>query len=210
MNFIHKNYLAFCVNHPNMPLDIVLSGGGPQSPPFLLPEAGIGMASNKTIDDALQTLVAKVILTLGYELVLMQMIIMGRESTLQIMAERLDGKPMLVDDCALISRSLSEKLEDDVTLVGDYTLEVSSPGIDRPLVRLKDYERWAGHLAKIELDTPLDGRRRFQGNITEVGKTGDIAFRTETGEVRVPMERIAKAKLVLTDALLSAAAGTKH
>jgi ribosome maturation factor RimP len=128
------------------------------------------------------------------------------------MAERADAKPMTVEDCVQISRTASDKLDADDTMADRYTLEVSSPGIDRPLVRLKDFERFAGHVARIELASPIDAlgtsQRRFQGSIVRVtGKdsAAAIEFRTEKGDISVPVAAIAKAKLIMTDALANKA-----
>ncbi len=130
-----------------------------------------------------------------------------RLPTLQVMAERRDEAPMTVDDCADISRSVSALLDVADPIAGAYTLEVSSPGIDRPLVRPEDYDRFAGFEARIELGEPLDGRKRFRGRL--LGREGDdIRLIAETGEVRLKLAGIARAKLVLTDDLLALAART--
>src|SRR6516165_6406859 len=99
---------------------------------------------------------------MGYRLVRVLMT-GGRRATLQVMAERFDDVPITHDDCALISQSVSALLDAADPIAGAYTLEVSSPGIDRPLVRAEDYDRFSGFNAKIELIMPLDGRRRFRG-----------------------------------------------
>ena len=133
--------------------------------------------------------------------------------TLQLMAERSDGQAMTVDDCVRISNAASERLDADDTMADRYTLEVSSPGIDRPLVRLKDYQRFTGHTAQIELEAPRDGQKRFKGNIVRISgneEDAEIELHTDKGDVRIPMQSIARAKLVLTDALLNAKTGTKH
>ncbi|MGZ5938488.1 MAG: ribosome maturation factor RimP [Rhizomicrobium sp.] len=125
----------------------------------------------------------------------------GYVKTLQIMAERPDGT-MNVEDCAILSRALSEFLDAENPIEGDYELEVSSPGIDRPLTRLMDFSRWAGHEAKIELHTPIDGRRRFRGKL--LGLEGnDVVIQTQDSRALVPFKQIAEAKLVLTDALIA-------
>jgi ribosome maturation factor RimP len=133
------------------------------------------------------------------------------------MAERIDGKPMTGSDCTQISHVLTGKLDEADGFADHYTLEVSSPGIDRPLVRLKDFERFTGHIARIELEAPLDNgqskTKRFQGSIVRVTGTvpdAEIEFRTEAGDVRVSLQSIARARLVLTDALLNATGGSKH
>ena len=126
--------------------------------------------------------------------------------TLQVMAERRDEAAMTVDDCAEISRSISALLDVADPIAGAYTLEVSSPGIDRPLVRPEDYDRFAGFEARIELAAPLDGRKRFQGRL--LGCAEDhvrLVGPGEGGEVRLPLAAIARAKLVLTDELLALA-----
>jgi ribosome maturation factor RimP len=136
--------------------------------------------------------------------------------TLQIMAERPDGT-MTVDDCAALSRAVSPVLDVEDPIQGSYNLEVSSPGIDRPLVRLEDFERWAGHLARIELKAPLapdqgfGSRRRFRGTIeAPEGDTIKLVLPPdgkpeEPTEVRLDFDNISDAKLVLTDELLALA-----
>jgi len=128
-----------------------------------------------------------------------------RGTTLQIMAERRDDVGMTVDDCALISRSVSALLDVADPIAEPYTLEVSSPGIDRPLVRPEDYDRYAGFEARIDLNHPHDGRKRFRGRL--LGRADDhIRLATDAGEARLPLADVARAKLVLTDDLLAAAA----
>lgn len=133
----------------------------------------------------------------------------ARHATLQIMAERLDDTPMTVDDCTEISRSVSALLDVADPIEGAYMLEVSSPGLDRPLTRPEDYDRFAGFEARIELAQPLDGRKRFRGRL--LGRSGDqVCLRAEAGEVALPLGDIAKAKLVITDDLLKAHATPLH
>ena len=142
---------------------------------------------------------------MGYQLV--RVMVMGaRRATLQVMAERRDGEPMTVDDCADISRAISALLDVADPIADTYTLEVSSPGLDRPLVRAEDYDRFAGFEAKIELAEALDGRRRFQGRL--LGRSDDrVRIATGTGEVLLPLVGITKAKLVITDDLLASPHG---
>lgn len=140
---------------------------------------------------------------MGYELVRVQ-ISGGLRSVLQIMAERADGAAMTVEDCADISRSVSALLDVEDPIRDAYTLEVSSPGIDRPLTRLKDFERFAGFEAK--LDTRLasaDGRKRFRGTLKGV-EDGLVCIDTEQGAARLEFDNILRAKLVLTDELIRA------
>ena len=127
----------------------------------------------------------------------------GRRATLQVMAERIDDRPMSVEDCSEISHTVSALLDVADPIASAYVLEVSSPGIDRPLVRREDYERFAGFEAKLELSRPLEGRRRFRGKL--LGLDGD-SVRLDLGPdiVALPLAGIARAKLVLTDALLAA------
>ena len=130
----------------------------------------------------------------------------GRKPTLQIMAERPDGT-MGVGDCATLSRELSVLLDVEDPLPGEYLLEVSSPGIDRPLTREKDFDRWAGFEAKVELDESREGRRRYRGILmgVEDGMIKIDTGETEAGVVSFAFADVSKAKLLLTDALLKAA-----
>jgi len=140
---------------------------------------------------------------LGYRLVRVKLSAMNG-TTLQIMAERPDGA-MNVDDCEAVSRDLSPLLDVEDPIDREYHLEVSSPGIDRPLVRRSDFETWGGHLAKIELEQMLDGRKRFRGKLAGVeGDSVRIALeKADDGTfAMVPLAAIAEAKLVLTDDLL--------
>ena len=140
---------------------------------------------------------------MGYRLVRIAFI-GARAATLQVMAERVDAAAMTVEDCAEISRSVSALLDVADPIAGAYTLEVSSPGIDRPLVRPEDYERFAGFDARIELAHPFEGRKRFRGRL--LGRTAYGArLLAETGEVVLPFDAIHRAKLVLTDELVAAA-----
>ncbi len=158
---------------------------------------------DKTADIA--RLVEPVLQGMGYELVRVHFGGSGRP-TLQIMAERIDRAAMTVEDCAEISRNVSALLDVEDPLEGAYLLEISSPGIDRPLVRPQDYERFAGFEARLELARPLDGRKRFSGRIGELAD-GAVRLVEPAGEVRLPLDQIAKARLVLTDELLAAPAG---
>lgn len=139
---------------------------------------------------------------MGYRLVRVVMT-SGRRTTLQVMAERLDDLPITHDDCAEISRSVSALLDVADPIAGAYTLEISSPGIDRPLVRAEDFDRFRGFEAKIELVMPLDGRRRFRGRLIGTAE-GVLYLFTEAGETRLPLDAVARAKLVLTDDLIAA------
>ena len=149
----------------------------------------------------LEPILTPVVEAAGYRLVRLRLL-SGKRKTLQIMAERADGL-MDVDDCAKLSRALSEYLDSHEDVIeGEYTLEVSSPGIDRPLTRLTDYARWSGHDARLELVAPdATGRKRFKGKL--LGLEGsDVALDVDGARVCLPFGAIAEAKLVLTDALI--------
>ena len=156
---------------------------------------------DKTADIA--RLVEPALQAMGYELVRVHYGSGSGRPTLQIMAERLDRRSMAVEDCAEISRSLSALLDVEDPLEEAYVLEVSSPGIDRPLIRPADYQRFAGFEARLELSQPVEGRRRFRGRIGEL-LDGQLRIIEEAGEYRLPLEQINKAKLVLTDDLIAA------
>ncbi|HYG85286.1 MAG TPA: ribosome maturation factor RimP [Azospirillum sp.] len=145
---------------------------------------------------------------LGYEIVRV-LLLGGQRPTLQIMAERTDGAPMTVEDCADISRSVSALLDVEDPIAGAYTLEVSSPGLDRPLTRLKDFERFAGFTAKLETRLAIDGRKRFKGMLKGV-EGEDIILDAEGGPARVTFDNVLRAKLVITDELLRAAGGQEQ
>ena len=139
---------------------------------------------------------------MGYRLVQVHMT-SGRRATLQVMAERLDDLPITHDDCAEISRSVSALLDVADPIPGTYVLEISSPGIDRPLVRAEDYNRFSGFEARIDLSMPFDGRKRFRGRLVGT-REGVLHLSTEGGETRLPLDAVAKAKLILTDDLIAA------
>lgn len=134
-------------------------------------------------------------------------------ATLQIMAERPDGG-MTLKDCETLSHDISPALDVEDPVDRSYHLEISSPGIDRPLVRRSDFVRWIGHEAKIVLDRSLDGRRRFRGRLAGlsddlVGIEWDGRPDRPAGSANIPLAEIAEARLVLTDALIAAAPGNQ-
>ncbi len=145
---------------------------------------------------------------MGYELV--RVAVIGTQSpTVQIMADRADGSLIAVEDCEAISHAVGAVLDVDDPIQGNWTLEVSSAGIDRPLTRPKDWNRFAGHQAKAELTIPLDGRKRFAG-IVLGAENGAARLRLDDGsEVALPLQDIRKARLVLTDALIAATSPTQ-
>jgi ribosome maturation factor RimP len=158
------------------------------------------------IEARIAHIVEPVVVGLGYRLVRVKLSSMNG-ATLQIMAERPDGT-MTVEDCETLSRDLSPALDVEDPIDAAYHLEVSSPGIDRPLVRRSDFQRWAGHQAKVELNRPLAGRRRFRGTLAglagdDVRLTMEAKSKLEGPEtVSLPLAEIGEARLLLTDALI--------
>lgn len=153
----------------------------------------------------LEALITPSLEAMGYELVRVQM--QGNQRpTLQVMADRVDGAAMSIDDCTEISRALSALLDVEDPIAGAYTLEVSSPGLDRPLTRPKDFVRWAGHEVKLETAQPVDGRKRFRGRLDGLDAEGRVVLTLdEGGAVALPLAEVRGAKLVLTDDLIRAA-----
>lgn len=140
---------------------------------------------------------------MGFELVRV-LLHGGQRPTLQVMAERADRAPMTVEHCAAISRAVSAILDVEDPIAGAYRLEVTSPGLDRPLTRRADFERFRGFEARVETELPIDGRRRFRGRL--LGVEGDeLRLQLEDGEQAIPCAGIKKAKLVVTDEVLAAA-----
>lgn len=138
---------------------------------------------------------------LGYELV--RVVIQGTQrQTIQVMIDRKDGASLSVDDCAVVSRALSACMDVQDPIQGAYNLEVSSPGIDRPLTREKDYHVWKGFDAKIETKTTIDGRRRFTGLLDGFDTDRVIRLLCEEGVVSIALDDVSRAKLVLTEKLI--------
>jgi ribosome maturation factor RimP len=145
---------------------------------------------------------------MGFDLVRVQ-ISGGQQQTLQVMAERSDDGTMTVEGCAAISRAVSALLDVEDPIKGGYTLEVSSPGLDRPLTRPQDYDRFAGLEAKVELSQPMDGQRRFRGRIQGLSD-GIVRLSIEDADVEIPFADIERAKLIMNDELLAMASETQH
>ena len=154
-------------------------------------------------------LVTPVAESLGMEIVRLR-IQGGRRPHLQIMAEREGGAPTNVEDCASLSRAIAPVLDEADPIKEAYALEVSTPGIDRPLTREGDFARWVGHTAKVELARPIDGRRRFTGLITGEDEDGAHIELDDETELVAHVHEMSRASLILTDALIDAAraAGT--
>lgn len=167
--------------------------------------AGTRLARETGLAQRVAMLAEPVLENLGYRLVRARIVGQGR-CTVQIMAERPDGT-LNIDDCERISRALSPVFDVDDPMPGEYLLEVSSPGIDRPLVRPGDFERWAGHEARVEMTELLAGRRRFRG-VLEGFEDGEVRmlFEAEPGSepvvIGLPFDRIAEARLVMSDQLI--------
>ncbi|MCI4588880.1 ribosome maturation protein RimP [Sphingobium sp. BYY-5] len=152
----------------------------------------------------LTALIEPEVKALGFDLVRIKLFGSGDEHTLQIMAERPETKQLVIEDCATISRRLSDVLDEADPIEEAYRLEVSSPGIDRPLTRLSDFLEWAGHEAKVNATEIVSGRKSFRGVLNGV-EGEDILFAdAKAGDVSIPFALVADAKLVLTDKLIAA------
>jgi len=150
-------------------------------------------------------LIAPTLTDMGFELV--RVAVLGRETpTVQIMADRADGSLINVDDCEAISHAVGAVLDVDDPIPGAWNLEVSSAGIDRPLTREKDWNRFAGHLAKAEVNIPVDGRKRFSGIVLGASEAKGRLRLDDGTEVALDLAEIRRARLVLTDALIEASA----
>jgi ribosome maturation factor RimP len=154
----------------------------------------------------LERLIEPEVKTLGYDLVRLRMVGGTSDPTLQVMAERPDTRQLDLSDCERISRRLSDVLDLCDPIAGSYRLEVSSPGIDRPLTRLKDYSDWSGHEARIVLAEPRDGRKNFSGTIHGVEADTVKLLDKEGTRYDLPFAQIASAKLQLTDKLINSTA----
>lgn len=165
--------------------------------PRLVTEAGV--------DARVAAIVGPTLMDLGFRLVRVKS--SGRDGyTLQIMAERPDGT-FTVGDCEAASKAIAPVLDVEDPIDRAYHLEMSSPGIDRPLVRVSDFARWAGHIARVEMEVPVEGRKRFKGVLEGVdGATAvfrrDDAKTGEPAQVKLPIADVAEARLVLTDELV--------
>ena len=152
------------------------------------------------MDRRIADIVTPVAEGMGYGLVRVR--VMGGDSpTVQIMAEKADGW-MEVDDCAKLSQALSAHLDVEDPIESEYTLEVSSPGIDRPLTRAEDFDRWSGWKAKLETAEKIDGRARFQGVIRGF-EDGEVLIEIQEGVIGLSFDMLADAKLVMTDELIA-------
>lgn len=150
----------------------------------------------------LQDLLEPVIENSGYELV--RILTIGQKNpTLQIMIDRKDGKDITVDDCATVSRKISEVMDEKDPIEDRYSLEVSSPGLDRPLTKPQHFKRFLGYETKIETSTEVCGRKRFKGKTVNIDADNNVTIKMDAQDYVIPFEEISKAKIVLTDELLA-------
>ncbi len=155
-----------------------------------------------TLEAKLTAIVAPRLEPMGFELV--RVAVLGREHpTVQVMADRADGSLISVEDCEQISHYLSTVFDVEDPIPGAWSLEVSSAGIDRPLTRSKDWNRFAGHLARVETLFPVNGRKRFNGIVLGADDVNGKLRLDDGTEAELPLHDIRRAKLVLTDALIA-------
>ncbi|MEE4187122.1 MAG: ribosome maturation factor RimP [Roseobacter sp.] len=157
------------------------------------------LIAKAAIDRRMAEIITPVIEDMGFELVRVRLM-SGKSTTLQIMADKPDGG-IEVDDCAEISQAIGAVLDVEDPILDEYTLEVSSPGIDRPLTRLKDFELFEGYEAKIETAEMIDGRRRFKGELAGV-EEDEVLINVPEGTIGLKFDWLSDAKLVLTDDLI--------
>jgi ribosome maturation factor RimP len=188
---------------------MALSSGGPRARRFFV---GLGRPSlrGRTAEDLrLLELLDPVAEAAGYEIVRLRLM-GGATRRLQIMGERPDGQ-MEVSDCVALSRAISEVMDAADPITGEYTLEVSSPGIDRPLTRLQDFETYAGLEARMELDRLAEGRRRFRGRLAGIEDQNVlIDLEGEEDTACVPFAWVSEAKLILNDELMQRGAAERE
>jgi ribosome maturation factor RimP len=159
------------------------------------------------LDAKVADLVIPTLVDMGYELV--RISVLGKDKpTVQVMADRKDGALIGVDDCEAISHAISAVLDVEDPIAGQWTLEVSSAGIDRPLTRVKDWVRFAGHLARVEMNVPVEGRKRFVGVVLGADASAGRLRLDDGTEVALALQDMRRAQLVLTDELIAATAVT--
>jgi ribosome maturation factor RimP len=157
------------------------------------------LVAKAAIDRRIAEIITPVVEDMGFEVVRIRLMT-GKESILQVMAQSPDGT-IEVDDCGKISTAISAVMDVEDPILDAYNLEVSSPGIDRPLTRLKDFAQWEGFEAKIETDELIDGRRRFKGQLAGV-EADEVLITISEGTIGLKFEWLSDAKLVLTDELI--------
>ena len=176
--------------------------------PRLRSERRLGLSKGRLVTEigGLQRLIEPEVKGLGYDLVRVMMIGGTSDPTLQVIAERHDTRQLGIADCERISRRLSEVLDLCDPIEGSYRLEVSSPGIDRPLTRLQDYSDWTGHEARLTLAEPQGGRKQYSGTLEGV-EGGNVRLTDKSGAAHnLPLSAISSAKLLLTDKLIASTA----
>ena len=172
---------------------------GPRARFFVLEGQMNDLIAKAAIDRRIAEIITPVVEDMGFEVVRVRLM-SGKDTILQIMVQRPDGQ-IEVDECAQISTAVSAVLDVEDPILDEYNLEVSSPGIDRPLTRLKDFDQWEGFEAKIETDELIDGRRRFKGQLA--GTEGDeVLITIPEGTIGLKFDWLSDAKLVLTDELI--------
>lgn len=184
------------------------TGGGLDGPPLFAFWANLLDGNEQlttTLEGKLAAIIAPRLELMGYELV--RVLVLGRERpTVQVMADRADGSQITVEDCEQISHDVSAAIDVDDPIPGAWTLEVSSAGIDRPLTRVKDWNRFAGHAARVESYVPVNGRKRFAGIVLGADESRARLRLDDGTEVAFHHADIRRAKLVLTDDLIRATA----
>ncbi len=153
------------------------------------------------LEHPLYSLIEPVVEKEGYELIRV-LTVGAKNPTLQVMIDRKDGKNITVDDCAKVSRALSDVLDDKDPIESQYSLEVSSPGIDRPLTKPEHFKRFAGYEAKVETSCEIEKRKRFKGKIISIDDKNTISFEMDDNVYAIPFADVSKAKILITDALL--------
>ncbi len=170
-----------------------------RAPVFLCVSDMNDLIAKAAIDRRIAEIITPVVEDMGFEVVRVRLM-SGKDTILQIMVQKPDGT-IEVDDCGRVSTAISAVLDVEDPILDEYNLEVSSPGIDRPLTRLKDFDQWEGFEAKIETEALIDGRRRFKGQLA--GTDGDeVLITIEEGTIGLKFEWLSDAKLVLTDELI--------
>jgi ribosome maturation factor RimP len=190
---------------------MALSSGGLRLGRFFLCRRTAKLMRGKTAEDlGLLELLDPVAEAIGYEIVRLRLMGADEQRRLQIMAERPSDGDMNVEDCARLSRAISEIMDAADPIAGEYTLEVSSPGVDRPLTRLKDFTTYEGYEARLELDRMAEGRKRFKGLLAGVEDDAvAIDLEGEEETAMIPFSWIVEAKLVLTDQLMKRGADVR-
>ncbi len=158
-----------------------------------------------SIAERVESRIRLTIASMGYDIIRVE--VTGNEAlVLQVMVERQDEKQLDVEDCASVSRAISALMDVDDPIDGAYTLEVSSPGLDRPLVQLQDFDRFAGYEARVEAESPIDGRKKFKGRLIGL-EENVVKISVDDTVMEVPFVDIKRAKLLLTDELIARAKG---